>query len=79
MKATLRRYNDKRDFVRVRDFLVDTCAMLDRPLNWRLDRWNYARYFVIPMIGAYAKDPVSAEDSRKAIQDVGGQHPAVGA
>ena len=68
MKATLSRYDDERDFMRVRDFLVDTCAMLDRPLNWRLDRWNYARYFVIPMIGAYAKDPVSAEDSRKAIQ-----------
>jgi len=68
MKATLRRYNDKRDFERVRDFLVDTYAMLDRPLNWGLDRWNYARYFVIPMIGAYAEDPVSPDDSRRAIQ-----------
>jgi predicted N-acetyltransferase YhbS len=68
VKATLRRYDDKRDFVRVRDFLVATHAMVDRPINWRLDRWNYARYFAIPMIGAYAKDPVSPEDSREAIQ-----------
>jgi hypothetical protein len=68
VKATLRRYNDKQDFARVRDFLVDTYALLDRPINWRLERWNYARYFVIPMIGAYGKDPVSPEDSRKAIQ-----------
>jgi ribosomal protein S18 acetylase RimI-like enzyme len=68
MKVRLRRYDDRRDFSRIRDFLVDTYAMLDRPVNWRLERWNYARYFVIPMIGAYAKDPVSPDDSIKAIR-----------
>jgi predicted N-acetyltransferase YhbS len=68
MKVRFRRYDDKQDFGPIRDFLVHTCAMLDSPVNWRLDRWNYARYFVIPMIGAYAKDPVSPDDSRKAIR-----------
>jgi predicted N-acetyltransferase YhbS len=68
MKNRHRSYNDQQDFLRVRDFLVDTYALLDRPFNWRLERWNYARYFVVPMIGAYAKDPVSPDDSRKAIR-----------
>jgi GNAT superfamily N-acetyltransferase len=68
MQGRLRKYDHDQDFVPVRDFLVDTYTALDKPLNWRLDRWNYARYFVIPMIGAYGKDPVSPQDSLKAIR-----------
>lgn len=61
------KYDDRRDFCRVRDFLVDTYALLEKPVNWRLERWNYARYFVIPMVGAYGQDSVSSEVSQKAI------------
>jgi len=68
MKGKLRKYDHEQDFVPVRDFLVDTYTALDKPINWRLDRWNYARYFVIPMIGTYAQDPVSPQDSSKAIR-----------
>jgi predicted N-acetyltransferase YhbS len=67
-KIEFRKYDHTRDFLRVRDFLSATYALVDNPINWRLDRWNYARYFVIPMIGAYAKDPVSAKDSLQAIR-----------
>jgi hypothetical protein len=68
MNTKRRDYDPDQDFVRVRDFLVDTYASVEQPVNWRLDRWNYARYFVIPMIGAYGKEPVSPQDSRQAIR-----------
>jgi predicted N-acetyltransferase YhbS len=68
LQIRFRKYDHKQDFLPVRDFLVETYTLLDKPINWRLDRWNYARYFVIPMIGAYAKDPVSPQDSLQAIR-----------
>jgi predicted N-acetyltransferase YhbS len=63
-----RKYKHEKDFLRVRDFLVDTYKHHAQTPNWTLERWNYARYFVIPMIGASGKDPVSVEDSLEAIQ-----------
>lgn len=68
MKTKLFKYNHEKDFHRVREFLVDTFKHHDKTPNWTLERWNYARYFAIPMIGAYGKDPVSVEDSQEAIQ-----------
>ena len=68
MKTTLRKYSPEKDFLRVRDFLVNTYKMTDQSINWTLERWNYARYFVLPMIGSYGVDPVSIADSQKAIQ-----------
>ncbi len=50
MKATLRNYNHEIDFIRIRNFLVDTFSVAERPLNWKLERWNYARYFITPML-----------------------------
>ncbi len=43
-------YNPDRDFMRIRDFLVETLSLDERPLNWRLERWNYARCFITPML-----------------------------
>ena len=54
--ARLRKYEPERDFIRVRDFLVDTYAAFDGPVNWGIERWNYARYFVAPMLGAYGTE-----------------------
>lgn len=65
---TMRSYKAERDFMRVRDFLSETFRATERPLNWRIERWNYARYFVAPMIGAYGKEPTTAEDSLDAIR-----------
>lgn len=67
MKATMLKYDDEQDFLPVRDFLVETYSLLDRPVNWRIDRWNYARYYVMPMIGIPSTDPVPPQASRKAI------------
>ncbi len=52
-------YNPDRDFLRVRDFLVETFSITEQPLNWRLERWNYARYFITPLL---ATDGVGAPD-----------------
>ncbi len=50
MNARFRAYNADRDFLRIRDFLVETFSLTGRPLNWRLERWNYACYFITPML-----------------------------
>lgn len=50
MKATLRKYDPDTDFIRVRDFLIETFSLTAKPLNWKLERWNYARYFITPLL-----------------------------
>jgi predicted N-acetyltransferase YhbS len=67
MSTRFRRYSPEQDFVRIRDFLVDTHTLFDRPINWRLERWNYARYFVAPMLANYEQDEPRPEDCQKAI------------
>ena len=54
--------------MRIRDFLVDTYQIIGKPQNWRLERWNYARYFVVPMLGTYGQGEPSPEDSLRAIR-----------
>jgi predicted N-acetyltransferase YhbS len=68
MIAHHRRYKPEQDFLRIRDFLVKTYQAFGKPLNWRLERWNYARYFVAPMLGAYGQEEPDPEDSLKAIR-----------
>lgn len=68
MTLAQRSYQPARDFLRVRDFLSATFRMTEKPLNWRIERWNYARYFVMPMIGAYPKEPLTVEESLWAIR-----------
>jgi len=67
MTTRMRSYHPDRDFLRVRDFLNTTYAEFPFPCNWGLERWNYARYFVAPFVGAYGTDDGSPEGSRKAI------------
>lgn len=50
MPTRFRKYNPDQDFLLIRDFLVKTFAMTRKPLNWRLERWNYAYYYVAPML-----------------------------
>jgi GNAT superfamily N-acetyltransferase len=66
MTTRLREYEPSHDFIRVRDFLINTFGTFDKPLNWRLERWNYARYFTAPYL---CKDEVITPDkSRIAIR-----------
>ncbi len=48
MKATLKAYDPQQDYLRIRDFLVETFALYQWPFNWLVDRWNFCRYFVLP-------------------------------
>jgi predicted N-acetyltransferase YhbS len=68
MGVRLRRYRPEQDFLRIRDLLVKTYRAFEKPLNWRIERWNYARYFVAPMLGAYGKKAPNLEHSLKAIR-----------
>ncbi len=52
--ATLRAYEPSRDFLRIRQFLVDTFALYERPFNWLIDHWNFCRYFVVPVHAYYS-------------------------
>lgn len=64
----LRKYKPDPDFIRIRDFLVDTYAAFDAPVNWGLERWNYARYFVAPMLGSDGTETGTPQGSLDAIQ-----------
>jgi predicted N-acetyltransferase YhbS len=64
----LRRYEPEPDFLRIRDFLVNTYRAFGKPLNWRLERWNYARYFVAPFLGTYGQKYPHLEDALEAIR-----------
>jgi ribosomal protein S18 acetylase RimI-like enzyme len=49
MTTILRPYDPGTDYMRIRDFLVDTFTLYQRPFNWLIDRWNFCRYFVLPV------------------------------
>jgi mycothiol synthase len=68
MTARFRTYRPERDFLRIRNFLVDTYASFAAPVNWGIERWNYARHFVAPMLGSYGTDEGTPEGSLIAIR-----------
>ncbi len=68
MKVKYRKYEPERDFLRVRDMLVQTFRAFEKPINWTFERWNYARYFAAPMLGAYGKIEDTIEKSLAAIR-----------
>ncbi len=48
-----RAYQPERDFLRIRQFLIDTFAVYQRPFNWLIDHWNFCRYFAAPVHSYY--------------------------
>jgi predicted N-acetyltransferase YhbS len=71
MNVRRRAYQAEGDFVRIRDFLVDTYRAFGKPLNWRLERWNYARYFIAPYMGANGLEVESRElDDEQSVRAV---------
>ena len=69
LSVTSRHYTPD-DMLRVRDMLVETHAAWDPPINWRLERWEYARYFVASMLGD--PDPVASEANIRRWEDLTG-------
>jgi len=88
MSTRVRRYDPETDFMRVRDFLKRTGKAYGRPLNWKIDRWNYARYFVAPYLGGDGRDDeagsVAASSARRPRRQpqrrplLGERHPHLG-
>jgi predicted N-acetyltransferase YhbS len=66
MVTELRKYEPARDFLLVRDLLAHTYRAFDKPLNWRIERWNYARYFEAPYL--CREEEITPEKSRMAIK-----------
>jgi len=68
MAATLQDYAPK-DFVAVRDMLSETFASFGQGTSWRIERWNYARPFLAPMLAHHGLEPCQATmaSSRRAI------------
>lgn len=69
MKIKHRKYNPAQDFLKVRDMLVQTFRQFEKPINWTFERWNYARYFGAPFLGAYGSTGDTTEKSIKAIHE----------
>lgn len=68
MKVESRKYDPERDFLRVRDLLVQTFRAFEKPINWTFEHWNYARYFAAPMLGAYGETENTTAKSLDAIK-----------
>jgi ribosomal protein S18 acetylase RimI-like enzyme len=68
MDSRLLAYRPESDFTRVRDFLVHTYGAFDAPVNWGIERWNYARYFVAPMLGSYGSRGDAPDGCLQAIR-----------
>jgi predicted N-acetyltransferase YhbS len=68
MKAKFRKYKPEQDFTRIRDFLVHTYWSFEKLINWRIERWNYARYFTAPYLGTYGQKEPNPEEGVMAIR-----------
>jgi ribosomal protein S18 acetylase RimI-like enzyme len=67
MTATIRNYDPAADFGHVRDFLSACHQITGAARNWRIERWNYARYFIAPFVARLDGEP-TPEESRQAIR-----------
>ena len=51
MRVNFKPYNQKDDFLRVRDFIVKIHKRKNPFYNWTIERWNYAYHAVIHILG----------------------------
>jgi len=68
MKAINKTYDFKTEFLRVRDFLSDTFGIYHRSVNWRIERWEYAFYFVAPFLANWGQGTPSHQSAKEAIR-----------
>ena len=67
MTTKHRKYKPDQDFLRVRDLLVNTYPAFEKPVNWRIERWNYARYLVVPRLSPDQRTNRRPDDSLQSI------------
>ena len=56
MDYRFRNYNHDQDFLKIRAFLVQSYSDLNEPINWTIERWNYAYYFIRDMFETSLED-----------------------
>ena len=49
MSTSFHPYRADPDYLRIRQFLIDTFPLHGGPFNWLIERWNFCRYFVVPI------------------------------
>ena len=49
MSFMFRNYKHNEDFIRIRDFLIQSYNKIGEPYNWTIERWNYAFHFIRDM------------------------------
>lgn len=49
MEVTFKKYNAEKDFMRVRELIIESFSLYQRPFNWCIDRWNFCQYLVVPI------------------------------
>lgn len=52
--VTLRRYVPERDYMRIRELIIETFPLHGGPFNWLIDRWNFCRFHVLPLHRYYS-------------------------
>ena len=61
MSTRSRQYVPDPDFRRIRNFLIETYSITQRPFNWTLERWDYCRYCLA--LPAYSRPATSRSAS----------------
>ncbi len=56
MEFKYREYVHVEDFMRIRDFLIQSYSKLNEPYNWTIERWNYAFFFIRDMFDFSIQD-----------------------
>lgn len=67
MKDIRKTFNCTKDFLRVRDFLSKTFGIYQRSVNWRIERWEYAFYFVAPFLAHWGQESPTHQSAKEAI------------
>ena len=61
MKTKRISFDFNRDLLRVRDFLSMTFSLYQSSVNWRIERWEYAFFFVSPLLANWGENPPKPE------------------
>ena len=67
MKYLQRPFDFDRDFLSVRDFLSASYARYGHSVNWRIERWEYAFYFVTPFLANWRQPNPSRQAADAAL------------
>lgn len=49
--------------------LIETYSQFEKPVNWPFVRWEYARYFAAPFLGAFGQDKDIEAKGLEAVRD----------